>query len=103
MRTLLVTSAAWLALAAVPFIAHAAGPVLGAPGATGDVPRVTVAQSSSGTVLPGVTVTAPAPPMNPGDISTWRLTTGRGPNHPPGGSGMGNGGPSGALVAALPR
>jgi len=101
MRNLLIASAAWLALAAAPLAAHAAGP------ATGDVAKLTVAQSQSGTVLPGVIVTAPAlPPMNPWDISTWRFRAGAGPDHPEGhhgyGAGTGGGGGSGAGVVVSP-
>jgi len=105
MRSLLRTTAVWLGLVAAPLAAHA-GQVLGAPAPTGDAPKVTVAQSQSSTVLPGVTVTAPAPPtMNPWDISTWRFHAGATPAHPEGHQGYGNSvsGGNGAIVAPPPR
>jgi hypothetical protein len=93
MRTQLVAAAAWLGLMAVPVVALAAGP---APGAAGGV---VVAQSqSSGTVLPGVTVTAPRRENDPFDISTWRFHAGPNPYAPKAehfGIGLGGGKTSG--------
>jgi hypothetical protein len=106
MRSLRVASSAWLVLAGAPFAAYAAGPPQQPPGTAGEVAKVTVAQSQSSTVLPGVTVTAPAPPpMNPWDISTWRFHAGATPAHPEGRHGYGNSvsGGNGAIVASPPR
>ena len=72
MRMLLVASAAWLGLVAAPLVAHAAGVT---PGAAGDVVAAQ-SQSQPGTVLPGVTVTAPRPVNDPFDISTWQFHAG---------------------------
>ncbi len=104
MRNLILAAAAGGVLLTAPLAAHAARSVQGRPNATSNAPQLTVAQSQPGTVLPGVTVTAPAPPSNPWDVSTWRFHAGASRYQPRGGAGTGGYGGSGSgVVVAAPH
>jgi len=96
MRSLLVLSAAWVGFVAAPAFAQTTQPP-----ATGSGPASTleagqsaivaqntvVAQATPSTVLPPVSVTAPAPRINdPWDISTWRFHAGPNPYAPANGA-----------------
>jgi hypothetical protein len=59
---------------------------------------VAVAQAQPGTVLPGMTVTAPAPAPNSGAASTWRFHAGDSRYQPKPGVITGGSGGSGAGV-----